>query len=582
MLSSRRTVAFRHRPRRWRRPLVALLIAALLPTTAVFAAAAPAAANAPGSPGSPSAPIALYTEDFENAGASWELVSQYTGAGPLDETYKADPAWLTNCNGSVGSEQALNETPPPNCYGDYGQGLYIAYALGVWNGENPQTNHVLVNYTNADLPANATELATNKPIPLPSANRFLTLGTDVGAHCGSGLPDPLLQFSLLEGSTAVATSSAPINPCTAPQENYQGEMLGRYIGGTAVLDPGASAGFRLVNDQLSGNVNDYALDNVRLLDVTPQLDVTAPAQPTQVGAPAALIYTVTNTSELDAKDGWSFTANLPSGLTPDGTPSSTCSAESATVNAAARSVAVTGDLDQGQSSCEVTVPVTSILGGAYQLCAAQVSGLVGLDAPGCASVAFTAPVFDARAAASNLTVPPLSPVVTAASQYSCTSAPGSDGASSSVGLGLLGSLGAQSTSVQGAIAADGTRTASAHANSTGLSLLGGVITAASISSSAQAEAALTPSGPGPATTSGSVTFGALRVAGVAIAANPGPNSTISVPLVGTVVLNQQVPLAGGAGLTVNALAVTLIDGTRIVLAQSRAALLAAGQPCPAG
>lgn len=569
----------RQRPRR---SLVALLIATLVPVTAVFSAAAPAAANAAGDPGSPSAPIALYTEDFENAGASWELVSQYTGAGPLGETYTADPAWLTNCNGSVGSEQAVNETSPPYCYGDYGQGLYIAYALGAWNGENPQTNHALINYTNADLPAGATELATDKPIPLPSANRFLTLGTDVGAHCYLDLPTPEFQFSLLEGSSAVPTSSAPIDPCAAPQDNYQGELLGRYVGDTAVLDPGTSAGFRLVNDQLSGNANDYALDDIRLLDVTPQLDVTAPAQSAQVGAAAALTYTVTNTSELDAKDGWSFTADLPPGLTPDGTPSSTCSGESATVNAAARSVAVTGDLNQGQSSCTVTVPVTSILGGTYRLCAAQVSGLIGLDAPGCAPVTFTAPVFDARAAASNLTVPPLSPVVTAASQYSCTSAPGSDGASSSVGLGLLGSLGTQSTSVQGAIAADGTRTASAQANSTGLSLLGGVITAASISSSAQAQAALTSSGPGAVTTSGSATFGTLRIAGVAVAAHPSPNSTISVPLVGTIVLNQQTPLAGGAGLTVNALVVTLIDGTRIVLAQSRAALLAPGQPCPAG
>jgi len=46
------------------------------------------------------------------------------------------------------------------------------------------------------------------------------------------------------------------------------------------------------------------------------------------------------------------------------------------------------------------------------------------------------------------------------------------------------------------------------------------------------------------------------------------------------VLNQQTTVAGGDGITVNALDVTLLTGTRLTISTSTAALLSATATCP--
>ena len=565
---------------------VALALAVALPAALVVGVAGSADAAA-GNQGTPSAPVTVFTEDFENGtGAQPILLPAYTGASPLDETYTADPAWdgAGTCDGYILSEQDP-ATPPTGsgCGGGWPSALTMAEALGSWSGGDATTNHALIGYTQDGNPgAGKVELQTDSPIPLSGPDRFLVVRSDAAAiNCEASHPEFL--FSVLAGSTAQPSFSAPIDPCDNPGGVDDGVDVGTYTGDQAILFGGTAAGIQLVNEQGSGTGNDAAIDNIQLLDATPQLDLTATTAGTPVGASANLTFTVTNTSELDAKDGWSFTANLPAGLTQVGQGfTTTCATATAAQGSGSGVIDVGGDLGAGKSSCTVTVQVTSIYGGKYTLCASQISNLVGLDAPGCASLTFVAPVFDARADAAQLTSPLLNIGPLAPAAYECETAPGAQSNSVvSAGLGIVGNLGALTTSASGSIAANGTRTAAAGAQTTGIDLLGGLITANEVATTAQAQQPLTSSGPGTVTTAGATTFTDLTVAGVAIAANPGPNSTINLPLVGSLVLNEQTSIAAGDGITVTALDLKLLTGTEVTISQSTAALLSATATCPA-
>jgi hypothetical protein len=229
----------------------------------------------------------------------------------------------------------------------------------------------------------------------------------------------------------------------------------------------------------------------------------------------------------------------------------------------------------------VTVHVTSIYGGTYQLCGAQITNVAGVDPPGCTTLTFVAPVFDARANSAALTSLLLNLGPLAPSSYECVSTPGATSNSLlNAGLGALGGLGTLNTSASGSIGANGTRTAAASSQTANISLLGGLISATEVVTTAQARQPLTATGLGPVATTGSITFTNLRVAGLAIAANPGPNTTIGLPGVGTVVLNEQTSVAGGDGITVTALDLTLLVGTHLTISQSTAALLSPTAACP--
>jgi hypothetical protein len=566
--------------------ITAVVLAAALPAALVFAAAPHAsAANAPATAGTPSAPVNLFTENFENGvGAAPVLLSGFTGAAPQNETYTAGSAYDSDstCDGYIVSEQASAMEPTDSgCSGNWPAALTFGEALGSWAGEDPSTNHALIEYTQGGDPGAGVVLQTNTPIALPSANRFLIIQADAAAeNCQAA--SPLYMFNVLDGTTAEPSFSTPIAPCSNYGDVIDDVHVGTYTGDQAVLFGGTAAGIQLVDDETSGTGNDGAVDNIELLDATPQLDLPPVPGSTALGATAHLTFTLTNTTDLDAKNGWSFTANLPSGLTlADSAYTTSCGSATAAAGSAPGTVDVQGDLTQGQKSCTVTVDVTSLVAGTYSLCAAQISDPVGVNLPGCTSLTFVGPVFDAQADSAQVTSPLLNigPLVPAT--YECTSSPGSDSNGVlNAGLGAVGSLGALNTSAAGTVAGNGTRTATASAQTAAVSLLGGLITADDVTTNAQAQEPLTATGPGAATTTGAATFTNLRVAGVAISANPGPNTTIGLTGVGTVTLNQQTSIAGGDGITVIALDVTLLTGTHVTVSQSTAALLTPTASCP--
>jgi len=341
------------------------------------AAALPGVASA--TPGVPDQPTVLFGENFENNPQQTVTpVTSYQGAPPLNETYKTDPQWApdaTSCNGLI-----VAYVDPGYCVsGTANANLRLmARMLGSFAGDpTPDDNHVVSAYTDLghDPGANNIELETVQPIALSgSGSRFLVFSADVAAAtCGTQRPSPytaLFAFSLLTGGSEIPLAAAPTDVCSA------GSKLGTNVGGGdvvggritsdgSILFSGSQLGVRLRNGQASGNGNDHAFDNLLVSDASPQLDKAFGAATVTRGDATSLTFTVTNTADLVAKNGWAFTDTLPAALqvaTPNGA-STTCTGGVVTAAAGGQSIKATGNLDAGEKSCTVTVNVLGAQAG---------------------------------------------------------------------------------------------------------------------------------------------------------------------------------------------------------------------------
>jgi len=331
-------------------------------------------------PPAPAAPVVVFTEAFENVTPPTTpvLLPAYIGPAPTNTTYTADPYYLMDsaCNGIITS---FNSSANANCAasGPNFDNWNRTFARSLGTVTNPATetdNHALVDFTtNGTSPANGVMLETVNPIPAPGGSRFLAFSVQVSAaFCNQPAGQPLLAFYLLNGATALPSFTQPINPCTAtgsqdvvltvPGVGDRSFRVGSFATDSAVLFSGTSLGLRLVNQRVVNGLggNDLAIDNIRVLDATPQLSKDfAPGAAS--GRSEALTFTIINTTEMAAKAGWSFTDTLPAGMTV-ATPaasSTTCTGGVVTAAAGSGSIAVTGNLDAGQVSCTVTVSVTA-------------------------------------------------------------------------------------------------------------------------------------------------------------------------------------------------------------------------------
>jgi trimeric autotransporter adhesin len=346
------------------------------------------AAGAPGTPGTPQAGVSVYTETFENGqGATPIQLPAYVGAPPTNATYTTDPAYLISCNGWIASRQAPTTEPSGSGCGPFWSDIpNMAAALGAFAGTGETTNHALGEETFFGPGPDKVVMETAAPVPLNATNRFLTFSVDV-AEIGCAGVHSLLQFFLLNGSTAIPTFTSPIEACTNPQAVINGVPVGTYTSNGPVLFSGSSVGLRLVNAQGAGNGNDFAIDNIKILDVTPQLDKNFSASTVAQHGSATLTYTITNTTELAVKNGWSFTDTLPAGLVVN-PGSATTNCPGGTVSATSGAVSVAGNLAAGQSSCTASVQVSATNPGTYTNCAANITAAVGVGLPACTSVTF--------------------------------------------------------------------------------------------------------------------------------------------------------------------------------------------------
>ncbi|HVS99593.1 MAG TPA: DUF11 domain-containing protein [Solirubrobacterales bacterium] len=382
--------------------LVSSLAVAPAPVTGAPTGARPGKSRA-ARLGIPQAPRVLYAEDFENEMARAPvLLSKYQGAPPLSMTYGADPFFLKNCNGFIVEFESNERLLKTDCEEvAFNRVRQMAWVLGKLRGD-PLANHAVSAYTDGKsiLPADAVQFETLKPIPVAADGRFITFSVDsVETNCHRNHAE--LKFYLLDGALEIPTFTTPIDPCTDKRAQVleppklgtataEPFLTGTFAGNAATLFTGTSVGIRMRNGQTSETGNDAAFDNIEMLDATPQLDKSFSPEVLNVGGVSQLTYTITNTTELAAKEGWSFTDTLPAGLVvaSPAMGSTTC-ATPTTIEAIAGSdkIAVKGSLAAEMPYCTVEVNVTSEKEGRYVNGPDDVTE-IGIEPPGEAPVEF--------------------------------------------------------------------------------------------------------------------------------------------------------------------------------------------------
>lgn len=380
--------------------------AALVMTIAVNMGPA-AHATVPGTPGIPQASSLVYAEDFQNRPAATPIVrlNAYTGASGV--TYTAASEWLTACNGWIASaaQPVASATQVADCGNSqvsWNQSQRLAQAIGMYRGQTATVargNFAQTAYTSAPAPGvGKVEFQTAANIPFTATNRFITFSVDVAAiNCT--VSAPLLQFSLLNSAGTATNVGSVINACTSTTTFTPPALgtataipvqVGTYTSNGALLFSGSSVGVRMINNNGTASGNDHTIDNIRIIDVTPQLDKSFSPTSLVTGQTSILTLTVTNTSELSTKNGWSFTDTLPAGLKVAGTTTTTCPSATLTAPVGGGSVGVTANLSATMASCTISVPVTSTAVGTYTNGPTNITS-AGLNPPAAASVTFVAP-----------------------------------------------------------------------------------------------------------------------------------------------------------------------------------------------
>lgn len=141
--------------------------------------------------------------------------------------------------------------------------------------------------------------------------------------------------------------------------------IGTRISPAALRFIGSSVGYLVRNQQASGNGNDFAFDTPTILDASPQLDKMFSPPSVPLGTNANIVFTVTNSDDLLAKGGWSFTDTLSAGLTVGGVATTNCPNTQVIAPIGGNSISVDGDLTDEMVSCSVTIAIIASATGEY-------------------------------------------------------------------------------------------------------------------------------------------------------------------------------------------------------------------------
>ncbi|WOC61341.1 hypothetical protein RI444_01365 [Paenarthrobacter sp. AT5] len=415
-------------------------------------------ATTPGAPGVAQSGTVVFNEDFENGTDDTALGAQsysasgstaYTGAS--GQTYTGSPQRINGirCNGVILSHD--NTTTPAwavsgsagtatnnRCADSSGVRSYqflrmLALAMGQeFTPNSPATNHVNSSYTECrststssgtcdTLPTGPTDglmFKTAAPIAV-APGHYYTFGVDT-AYMNCGLPagDPSYQFARSDELGNVTLIGAPLNGCqstTDPNVTSSEQEVTSNVGGVfgtvtksvrinsmtsdvAFQATTESLGLEMWNTNGTTDGNDGAFDNVRLVDVTPQLDKSFTPGLIGPGGTSTLTLTVTNTDELNAKSDWTITDTLPAGVVVADVPNlgGTCVQAPGTdpflttANPGGNVITVTGgDLASRMVSCTITVDVTAAAEGTYVNGPANIA--TNLNPPADASLVVRAP-----------------------------------------------------------------------------------------------------------------------------------------------------------------------------------------------
>lgn len=292
-----------------------------------------------------------------------------------------------------------------------------------------RTNHALTAWTiqGAGASGQTTQFETST-LPLDtSIGRYYTARVDVAeASCtyAGGVNTSSLNFLFVSGTTATAINSSPIRACTNTSAGFYTSpdagppdmprlgqtpepwgnggasvRAGRFISNGAIkIAAGATQPrLRMTNSILTGDGNDFAIDNITLVEVTPAFSKSFSPSTVVAGGTTVLTFTITNTSDNLAKSGWEFTDNLTAGLTlANTTVGGTCRnfADTGTpanlVGAAgASSFTIRGSLP-ASAACTVTVNIqvgAGVTSPTLQNCGSNISSPSFIVPPGAATCA---------------------------------------------------------------------------------------------------------------------------------------------------------------------------------------------------
>jgi uncharacterized repeat protein (TIGR01451 family) len=361
------------------------LVTAGMTVFGVASAPTPVAAL-PGTPGITQPGKLVYSEDFSSvsaAAAPIPIGSYVGGAAAQNEQYYADPAWSPGaqaCNGWIlrqgtplpANGGALNIRNNDQCGRNIAFTVLgnMAFAMGKYQGMSDAQaaqNQILSEYTNSTNEAQSAGVqlqTTRNTVPTIAGHFYAVSGIFGETNCFSN--HARMEFSILVNGAATVVGSN-LDPCSDPSaQSTSGFSVAKLQSGAIQVPVSGTTptlGIRVWNTQATGNGNDVGFDLPQLVDVTPQLDKAfTPATITQ-GQTTTLSYTVTNTSDLAAKNGWHFIDTLPSGLTASGPVGGTCVRTASSVSG--QTVDITGNLAAGSASCTITVSVTSNTPGTY-------------------------------------------------------------------------------------------------------------------------------------------------------------------------------------------------------------------------
>lgn len=362
-------------------------------------------------PGVPSDPVVVWKEDFQYlpgplAAADYIPLSAYSGATPLGQKYTSDFAWSAesnHCNGLLSAfkmnQNSINSIARCSNKSSWNVTQNLAYAFSVYrNGldpanpgaEDPNGNYALTAYTQGGDPgAGKVQFQTSSNIPLLGSTRFLMTSIETAAVNCVGFSHPLLRFYLLGASgEAIPLSSTNQDAClggktvSTPNASVQVNTISSSL---AVMYTGSNVGYMMRNFQSSSSGNDAAIDNPKILDVTPAFDKAFVPASISYGKQSVLTFTITNTTDLAAKNGWSFTDQLASSLVVAASPaiSTTCGAGTNLVAPVGGNVVTVtnGQLPLGAASCTVSVPVLAAGVGSYENGSNNMTSMTFLNAP---------------------------------------------------------------------------------------------------------------------------------------------------------------------------------------------------------
>lgn len=396
-----------------RRQLIGLRNGAFAIGCAAAFLAFPARATTPGTPGVPQPATPIFIENFQNADpATWIRLTTYTpdiaGTGstpnlppkPAGESYTADAPWLTACNGMVLSFNSGGATPGECGAGGWDSVRQLAQALGQVDGmtqAQARQNLAVAAFTQANPGPNLTQFQTTVDVPfLASSTRFLTFSVDAAA-LSCTFAHPAFQFLISSGIGAPIPVGGTLDACAASTPTKPVDAIGgnpaqniraaRFATDASYPFTGTSFGVSMRNAQGSGSGNDAAFDNIRVYDATPQLDKSFTPAVVAIGDTSTLTLTITNTDELAAKSGISFTDALPVGLVVAATPAPTNSCGGAVTTVSGAVALVGGSLAAGVASCTISVPVIAGSVGLYTNGPANFTSSTGLNPPANATLA---------------------------------------------------------------------------------------------------------------------------------------------------------------------------------------------------